>query len=253
MKSANVYDTGRNTQRSGVSKGLTVPILQRSGAYCVSPTGVVPKRPVTHHSDLLQLIVCGCTAAGQIRSRWFTETGAGSPRLFSGGCMRRRRRQEYLQQNTTRDLLMKLGHNRSMNTTLTAKLKVHTTPDQFHLLRQTQRAYRDALNHVSRYAFAPAQMSNQVGVHGATYGDIRARCGVPAQMACSVPRQVGATDKALWTKVKANTAARTAGHSKKRYRGLDQPPKYVSPTRTYQRGHDYGEGVSPENSRGGDA
>ena len=34
--------------------------------------------------------------------------------------------------------------------------------------------------------------------------------------------------------------ARAAGHTKKRYRGLDQAPKYVSPTLTYQFGHDYG-------------
>ena len=70
--------------------------------------------------------------------------------------------------------------------------------------------------------------------------DIRTRFGLPAQMACSVPRQVGATYKTLWTKVKANAAARTAGHTKKRYKGLDQAPKYVSPTLTYQLGHDYG-------------
>jgi len=51
---------------------------------------------------------------------------------------------------------------------------------------------------------------------------------------------VGATYKTLWTKVKANAAARAAGKTKKRYRGLDQPPKYVSPTLLYQLGHDYG-------------
>src|SRR5258707_10479192 len=66
------------------------------------------------------------------------------------------------------------------------------------------------------------------------------RFGLPAQLACSVPRQVGATDKTLWTKVKANAAARNAGHTKQRDKGLDQPPKYVAPTLTYQLGHDYG-------------
>jgi hypothetical protein len=54
------------------------------------------------------------------------------------------------------------------------------------------------------------------------------------------PRQVSPTYQALWTKAKANAAARAAGRTKKRYRGLDQPPKYVSPTLTYQLGHDYG-------------
>src|SRR5438067_1607533 len=59
------------------------------------------------------------------------------------------------------------------------------------------------------------------------------------KMACSVPRQVGATYKGLWTKVKQNVAHRQAGHTKKRYKGLDKPPKYVSPTLTYQSGKDY--------------
>ncbi|HET8841024.1 MAG TPA: transposase, partial [Ktedonobacteraceae bacterium] len=55
----------------------------------------------------------------------------------------------------------------------------------------------------------------------------------------NVPRQVGATYKALWTKVKQNAEARKAGHTKKRYKGLDQPPKYLSPTLTYNYGYDY--------------
>jgi putative transposase len=127
-----------------------------------------------------------------------------------------------------------------MNCTLTAKLKLQATLDRFRALRATQLAYRDALNYVSRYAFAHGKMSNAVGLQDGTYLDVRATFGLPAQMACSVPRQVGATYKALWTKVKANATARAAGHTKKRYRGLDQAPKYVSPTLTYQLGHDYG-------------
>jgi IS605 OrfB family transposase len=83
-------------------------------------------------------------------------------------------------------------------------------------------------------------MSNQMGLQEGTYQEIRAHFCLPAQMACTVPRQVGATYKALWTKVKANAAARATGHTKKRYRGLDQAPKYVAPTLTYQPGHDYG-------------
>jgi hypothetical protein len=96
------------------------------------------------------------------------------------------------------------------------------------------------LNYVSRYAFAHDKLSNQVGLQDGTCQDIRSRFGLPAQMACSVPRQVGATYKALWTKVKANAVARAGGKTKKRYRDLDQAPKYVSPTLTYQLGHDYG-------------
>ncbi len=127
-----------------------------------------------------------------------------------------------------------------MKVTLTAKLKLHTTPDQFQALRATQLAYRDTLNYVSRYAYEHGKMSNKVRLQEGTYDEIRARFKVPAQMACSVPRQVGATYKSLWTKVRQNSAARSAGLTSKRYKGLDAPPKFVSPTLTYQLGHDYG-------------
>ncbi len=122
---------------------------------------------------------------------------------------------------------------------LTAKLKLHTTPEQFQALRQTQLAYRDALNSVSRYAFEHGKMSNKVGLQDGTYDDIRACFYLPSQMACSVARQVGATYKALWTKVKQNAAHRKAGQTKKRYKGLDKASKYVSPTLTYQYKKDY--------------
>src|ERR1017187_564601 len=127
-----------------------------------------------------------------------------------------------------------------MKTTLSAKLKLQTTPEQCKALRATQLAYRDALNYVSQYAFAHGKMSNKVGLQEGTYQEVRARFKLPAQMACSVPRQVGASYKGLWTKVKQNASARKAGLTKKRYKGLDQAPKYVSPTLTYQLGHDYG-------------
>src|SRR5262249_43973372 len=122
---------------------------------------------------------------------------------------------------------------------ITAKLKLLVTPDQFQALRRTQLSYRDALNHVSRYAVAHGKLSNQQALQRACYDEIRAAYGLPAQMACNVPRQVGATYKTLWTKVKANAAARNAGRTKKRYQGLDQPPKYVSPTLTYNYHRDF--------------
>ncbi len=122
---------------------------------------------------------------------------------------------------------------------ITAKLKLHTDPEQFAALRTTQLAYRDALNYVSRYAFEHGKMSNRVALQDGTYDEVRARFHLPSQMACSVPRQVGATYKALWTKVKQNAAHRKAGQTKKRYKGLDKPPKYVSPTLTYQHRKDY--------------
>jgi putative transposase len=127
-----------------------------------------------------------------------------------------------------------------MKTVITAKLKLNTTPQQFAALRATQLAYRDALNFVSQYAFVHGKMSNRVALQDGTYDDVRARFHLPSQMACSVPRQVGATYKALWAKVKQNAQARKAGYTRKRYRGLDQAPKYVSPTLTYQYKKDYG-------------
>ena len=84
-----------------------------------------------------------------------------------------------------------------MKVTLTAKLKLQTTPEQFQSLRQTQLAYRDGLNYVSRYAFEHDKMSNKVRLQDSTYDDIRRRYKIPAQMACSIPRQVGAAYKTL--------------------------------------------------------
>jgi putative transposase len=126
-----------------------------------------------------------------------------------------------------------------MKVTMTAKLKLQTDAAQFKALRATQLAYRDGLNSVSRYAFEHGKMSNKVRLQDGTYDELRARFKIPAQMACSIPRQVGATYKTLWTKVKQNAAQRKAGITKKRYKGLDQAPKFVPPTLTYQLGHDY--------------
>jgi len=60
-----------------------------------------------------------------------------------------------------------------MKVMLTAKLKLHTDAEQFQVLRATQVAYRDALNYVSRYAFAHGKMSNKVALHEGTYQEIR--------------------------------------------------------------------------------
>src|SRR5215472_4787573 len=95
------------------------------------------------------------------------------------------------------------------------------------------------LHHVSHYSFAHGKMSNQIRLRDETYYEIRARYKLPAQMATNVPRQVGATYKTLWTKVRHNNAQRHAGLTSKRYKGLDQAPKYVSPTLTYNYQRDY--------------
>jgi putative transposase len=126
-----------------------------------------------------------------------------------------------------------------MKMVITVKLKLHTTPEQFAALRTTQLAYRDALNFVSQYAYTHGKMSNKVALQDGTYNAVRARFHLPSQMACSVPRQVGATYKTLWKKVKQNAEHRKTRRTKKRYKGLDNPPKYVSPTLTYQNRKDF--------------
>ena len=126
-----------------------------------------------------------------------------------------------------------------MQQIITAKLKLLATPEQYHWLRQTQLAYRDALNYVSHYAFEHGKTSNNERLQQGTYREIRVLYGLPSQMACNVARQVAATYKGQWTKLKQNLVHRKAGHTKKRYRGLDKPPRYVSPTLTYNYGYDY--------------
>ncbi|EFH88999.1 transposase, IS605 OrfB family [Ktedonobacter racemifer DSM 44963] len=126
-----------------------------------------------------------------------------------------------------------------MKTTISAKIKLQTTPEHFTALRATQLAYREALNAVSHYAFTQGKISNAKKLHNGMYAEIRTHFGLPSQMACTVSRQVSATYKGLWTKVKHNATQRKAGLTKKRYKGLDKAPKYVSPTLTYQYGYDY--------------
>src|SRR5215470_8457825 len=127
-----------------------------------------------------------------------------------------------------------------MKTTLTAKLKLTTTPDQFKLLRATQLAYRAGLNQVSQFAFAHGKTSNSRKMHKALYEALRAQLGLPSQLTCSLFRQVGATYTGLWTKWHQNQEALKAGYTKKRFKGLEKPPHYVSPTLTYVEGRDYG-------------
>jgi putative transposase len=52
-------------------------------------------------------------------------------------------------------------------------------------------------------------------------------------------RLVAATYKTLWTQVKQNAEAIKQGHTKKRYKGLDKAPKYVSRTWTLNYQRDY--------------
>jgi len=126
-----------------------------------------------------------------------------------------------------------------MQQIITAKLKLITTPEQVAPLRETQLAYRDALNAVSSYAFEQGKTSSVTRLHKGMYTELRIRYGLPSQLACSVERQVAATYKGLWTKLKKNAEHRRAKITKKRFKGLEQPPHYHSPTVQYTYERDY--------------
>jgi putative transposase len=126
-----------------------------------------------------------------------------------------------------------------MKQVITAKLKLELSPDQKQLVRQTTLAYRDALNYSSRVAFENNKMSSGVALQKKVYNQLRSIFGLPAQMSCNVPRQVGATYKSLWTKVKQNSEAILLGKTQKKYKGLDQAPKFVSRTCTLNYKRDY--------------
>jgi putative transposase len=127
-----------------------------------------------------------------------------------------------------------------MRQIITAKLKLCTTQGEYRLLRQTQFAYRDALNYVSEWAFSHKKVSSETKLHRGTYQHVRQSFGLPSQLTCSVMRQISANYKGLWTKLLANVEHRKAGYTKKCFKGLDKPPKYTSPTVTYVYGYDYG-------------
>jgi putative transposase len=111
-----------------------------------------------------------------------------------------------------------------MQQIITAKLRLMATAEQLQALRKSQLAYRDALNAVSQYAFAQEKTSDVTKLHKGMYRELRARFGLPSQLACSVERQVSATYKGLWTKLLRNVEHRRAKITKKRFKGLDQPP-----------------------------
>ena len=126
-----------------------------------------------------------------------------------------------------------------MKQAITAKLKLELSDDQKQMVREITLAYRDALNYASKVAFDNNKMSSGVALQKKVYNHLRSVIGLPSQMSCNVPRQVGATYKSLWTKVKQNAKAIKSGKTKKRYKGLDQAPKFVSRTCTLNYKRDY--------------
>lgn len=89
-------------------------------------------------------------------------------------------------------------------------------------------AYRDALNYAYKIAFYHRKIASANKLQKLFYQDIRANLCLSYQMSCNVPRQVAATYKWLWIKVKQNGEHLKAWQTQNRYKGLDWPPKYVS-------------------------
>ena len=126
-----------------------------------------------------------------------------------------------------------------MKITLTAKLKLRHTPEQKAALDTVTLAYRDALNFTSEVAFRESKLSAGMRLQKLVYDDLREKFGLPSQMACNAPRQVAASYKVHWTKFRQNQVARENGYTKRWYKGLDKPCKFISRTLTYSYGRDY--------------
>ncbi|GAA5439841.1 RNA-guided endonuclease InsQ/TnpB family protein [Deinococcus caeni] len=129
-----------------------------------------------------------------------------------------------------------------MKLTISAKLKLRHTPEQKTALDAVTLAYRDALNFASETAFKLEKTSSAPKIHKAVYETLRDQEGpfrLGSQLACTVSRQVAASYKTQWTKLKQNISARQKGFTKRRYKGLDIAPKFVSRTLEYQYGRDY--------------
>ena len=126
-----------------------------------------------------------------------------------------------------------------MKITLSAKLKLRHTPEQKLALDAVTLAYRDGLNFASQTAFELGKTTSVPKLHQETYATLRERFKLGSQLACTVERQVTASYKTQWTKAKQNQKARESGRTKRRYKGLDQPMKFVSRTLEYQHGRDY--------------
>ncbi len=113
---------------------------------------------------------------------------------------------------------------------ITAKLKLETSLEHKELLKDVSLAYRAALNYTSRLNFENEKSANGTKIQKLVYQVLRSRFRLPSQMACNAPRQVGVTYKGLLTKLKQNKEAIRKGKTKKRFKGLDEAPKYVSRT-----------------------
>jgi hypothetical protein len=109
-----------------------------------------------------------------------------------------------------------------MQQIVTAKLQFITTPAQFQALRTTQLAYREALNAMNSYAFEHGKTSSTVALHRGMYAELRARYGLPSQLACSVERQVAATRHRTLDEAQEKCPASSQEHHQETLQGSGQ-------------------------------
>ncbi|TDE87385.1 RNA-guided endonuclease TnpB family protein [Deinococcus sp. S9] len=132
-----------------------------------------------------------------------------------------------------------------MKVTLTAKLKLRHTPEQKAALDAVTLAFRDALNFASEVAFRENKLSAGMRLQKLVYNELRERMGLPSQMACNAPRQVAATYKGLWTKLKkhnereAKLCAEKPRRKFRPFKGFEAPARFASRTLTYNFGRDF--------------
>lgn len=128
-----------------------------------------------------------------------------------------------------------------------AKLKLTCSSEQRNRLLAVTTAYRDAQNHVSRWASTNGKTDSNTQIHRACYADLRAQYGLSSQLACSVERSVAAAYKSLWTTTRQSVARLKAaqgqvsrkGRLPRLYRGLDHAPVFKALTLDYHYGRDY--------------
>lgn len=80
--------------------------------------------------------------------------------------------------------------------TVTAKIKLHTSPEQEEFLSRTMHAYREACNFVSEHVYRTHDLA-QASLNKSLYHELRARFGLKSQMAQSVIKTVIAKYKAM--------------------------------------------------------
>jgi len=126
-----------------------------------------------------------------------------------------------------------------MKVTMTARLRLLTTPEQFQALYQTHVAYRDALRAVSYYAYAHGKLRNQQRLQCECDDDICLRSGLPMLLVYHVLWRGGVACKGVWAQARKNAGPGRAGWTRKCSRGPGRAPSSVSPGQTFNDHRDF--------------